>query len=81
MRIKQLTLSCGPEGNFPIGHVRNVDAETGRQLIAGGYAVEVSDVREPEAATKPAPETAESPANKGRGRGRVAPPAPISGAE
>ncbi len=81
MQIKHLTLSCGPTGNFPIGHVRTVDDETGRQLVAGGYAVEIIVEAAPEAAAQRAPETAEAPAAKARGRGRAVPPAPTSDAD
>lgn len=42
MRVKMLTLECGPLGTFPIGAEREVTDDHGRQLVAGGYAVDVT---------------------------------------
>lgn len=50
MRIKHLTLMSGPAGNFPIGHERDIEDKQGRELIDGGYAVEIKP-RMPETAT------------------------------
>lgn len=72
MKIKHLTLMAGPGGTFPAGAVREVDPNTGRQLVAGGYAVEIvaeaPAAKVPETADQHAPETAEAPAAKARRR-------------
>lgn len=42
MRIKMLSLQCGPEGNFNVGDEREVVDIVGSQLIAGGYAIDIT---------------------------------------
>lgn len=44
MRIKMLSNDAGPNGIFPSGSVRDVSDEEGRQLISGGYAVEIFSI-------------------------------------
>lgn len=73
MRIKHITLMAGPSGTFTAGTVRDIDDVSGRQLVAGGYAVEIEASPAPETADRRAPETAEAPAARARGRGK--PPA------
>jgi hypothetical protein len=65
MRIKMITLECGPGGNFAPGDERTVGDEKGRQLVAGRYAiditprlVETADIVPPEAAVVAPFETA-----------------------
>lgn len=41
MHIKHLTLMSGPAGSFPVGHEREVSEKEGKDLIAGGYAIEI----------------------------------------
>lgn len=36
-------LSAGPDGVFPIGRVREVSDDAGKELVRGGYAVEVTE--------------------------------------
>jgi len=42
MRVMMKTLECGPLGSFPAGSQREVTEEHGRQLVAGGYAVDIT---------------------------------------
>ena len=75
MKIKQITLSAGPDGVRLPGEVRQVLDETGRALIAGGFAVQVADdppVREVAAADPKTEKAAEveKPVRRGvRARG------------
>jgi hypothetical protein len=89
MHIKHLTLMSGPAGTFPIGHERDIDDAEGRDLVAGGYAVEVKR-RAPETATARPGETATAAeqeaakhlkniatAGKGGGKGKRTAPAAV----
>ncbi len=75
MRIKHLTLMAGPSGTFAAGTVREIDGDTGKQLVAGGYAVEIAAASAPETATRATPETAEAPAARARSKGKPSAPA------
>jgi hypothetical protein len=73
MRVKMLTVECGPAGNFYPGDERDVSDEQGRQLVAGKHAVDVTPrlvAKAPEAAAETAAvapqETAAMPAPKRR---------------
>jgi len=39
MRIRMITLACGPNGNWNPGQVVEVPDAEGQQLVKGGYAV------------------------------------------
>lgn len=52
MKIKMLTLQAGPQGVREVGHVYAVPDKEARQLIEGGYAVEVKRDEEPERAVR-----------------------------
>ena len=41
---------AGPDGNYPSGHVLDVDKIVGKQLIDGGYAESLEIVEEKEPA-------------------------------
>lgn len=63
MRIKMITMECGPAGNFAPGVERTVSDEHGKQLIAAKAAVQLIDKAAPiEKAQAPAQETARQPA-------------------
>lgn len=38
MKVKFLTLACGPEGNFNIGAVADLPEDKAQALVDGGYA-------------------------------------------
>lgn len=69
MRVKMLTVECGPAGNFHAGDEREVSDEHGRQLLAGGHAVQIVP-RRPEAAVVVPGERAVMPAPVKRKRAR-----------
>lgn len=61
MRIKMITMECGPDGNFPPGEIRTVSDERGKQLIAAKAAVQLPDEKpKAEKAQAPAGETAQA---------------------
>jgi len=78
MRIKMITLACGPAGNFVPGDERTVSEIEGRQLVDGKYAVDITPRLPPEKATASAGETAsvttaetstmQPPSQRSRGR-------------
>ena len=55
MKIKMLTLQAGPQGVREVGHVYVVPDKEAKELIEGGYAVEVRRDEEPERAVRVAP--------------------------
>jgi hypothetical protein len=42
MLIRYKSTSCGPQGSFQPGDVREVDAREGEALVCGGYAEDVT---------------------------------------
>jgi hypothetical protein len=52
MRIKMLTLQAGPQGVREVGHIYSVSDKEAKQLIDGGYAVDVRRDEEPERAVR-----------------------------
>lgn len=61
MLIKYKSTSCGPQGSFQPGDLREVDDAHGVDLVVGGYAENVTP-RVREQAIIVAPEQAVSPA-------------------
>ena len=73
MRVRMLTTAAGPGGVFIAGQVRDVDAEYGDELVAGGFAAVMEAEPRPEApetATAEPPENAMMPAPERRKAGR-----------
>ena len=78
MKVRMITVSCGPEGTHNPGDVIDVSPQLAEKLVQGGYAsyvgplVPVSTV---EVATTEAPEDASvehvMPRKRGRPRGSV----------
>lgn len=65
--IQYKSIACGPDGQFQPGDKRhNVPDAEAEALVSGGYAVDITPVREQ--ATPPAVEHAVSQAQPRRGR-------------
>lgn len=67
MRVKMKTLMAGPDGTRYPDKVYLVSSQEGKDLIAGGYAVEVkgeANAAAPRAATRPQGRTATKPEAK-----------------
>lgn len=45
MKVKMLTLDAGPKGVFPAGSIREVDEKEGKELVKGGYAIEIKPTK------------------------------------
>lgn len=58
MKVKMLTLDAGPQGVRQPGKVYDVSATEGKALIAGGYAVDATNLKDPK--RRAAPEQAVS---------------------
>lgn len=52
MKIKMLTLQAGPQGVREAGQIYTVPDKEAKQLVDGGYAVEVKRAEEPERAVR-----------------------------
>lgn len=46
MRIKMITLECGPNGNFQPGEERTVSEDVGRRLIESRSAIAVGQLEQ-----------------------------------
>lgn len=57
MKIKMITLKCGPDGNSQPGEELDVDNKHGKDLVDGNYAIEIKRKRG-ETQQLPAPENA-----------------------
>ena len=64
MKIKHVSRMAGPDGVFHPGTIREIDDETGAQLIAGGYAVNVEEPSEEGPGVDPPPKPAPKPEPK-----------------
>lgn len=58
MKVKMLTLECGPNGTFPVGSERDVSDAHGMQLVLGGYAIDITPAAVAETAAVVVPEVA-----------------------
>ena len=52
MKVKMLTLQAGPQGVREVGQIYTVPDKEAKELIEGGYAVEVKRAEEPERAVR-----------------------------
>jgi len=67
MKIRMKTLCAGPQGVLDAGKVYELDPKRAKDLIDGGYAVEVKPEAATEKAVKPGGERADAPANRKAG--------------
>lgn len=58
MKIKLRTTYAGPAGTGSAGSVMNVPDDVGRDLVAGGYAEDLTPPDKPQAEDRPLPEEA-----------------------
>lgn len=49
MKIKMLATACGAKGNFQAGKIYEIEDEQGKQIVKGGYGIDIGEQEKKEA--------------------------------